>query len=233
MIKHLKLFFWVFLISFLGSLPVGTLNVTAASLYTNNGLVAALEFATGAILVEVLLVPIAIVAVRKLERLKRFYRFFGALSCAILFVFAFLSFRMAFEMQKFQTLLPFATQRPFLSGVFLSSLNPLHLPFWMGWTAVLRSRRIFSDSAKSYNVYILGIGLGTFLAFVSYGLLGNLLVGFLQDKQTALNWVIGVALLGTGVMQCYKTFSGRRKGEMSCNRPKSLNLLDMKGYDGQ
>jgi threonine/homoserine/homoserine lactone efflux protein len=175
---YIKLFYWVFLISFLGSLPVGTLNVTAASLFINNGLTPALEFAIGAILVEVVLVRIAIAAVRKLERLRRLYKFFGGLSCILLLVLAFISLKMAFQMQKFQTLVPFATQRPLLSGILLSSLNPLHLPFWMGWTAVLRSRKIFSHSAGSYHVYMLGIGLGTFLAFVSYGLLGDLLIDF-------------------------------------------------------
>ena len=184
----------------------------------------ALEFALGAILVEVVLVRIAVVAVRKLERLKRFYRFFGGLSCAILFVFAFLSLRMAFQMQQFQTLLPFATHRPFITGIFLSSLTPLHLPFWMGWTAVLRSRKIFSDSAKAYNVYILGIGMGTFLAFVSYGLLGNLLIDFLNDKQTILNWVIGLALLGTGVIQCYKTFIRPQSGKEGVESIKDLEF---------
>jgi threonine/homoserine/homoserine lactone efflux protein len=204
--RYFKLFFWVLMISFLGSLPVGTLNVTVASLVINKGIIQAVEFALGAIFVEVVLVRIAIAAVQKLERLKYLYKFFSALTCIVLFLFAWISFRAAFEMHKFETALPFTSQRPFLSGVFLSLINPLHLPFWLGWTAVLKSKKIFWDSKATYNIYVIGIGLGTSIAFFTYAILGNLLIDFLKEKQTILNWIIGIALLGTGLLQLYRSF---------------------------
>jgi hypothetical protein len=49
---------------------------------------------------------------------------------------------------------------PFISGVILSLLNPLHLPFWMGWTAVLRRKGLLNDTRKEYNIYVLAIGMG-------------------------------------------------------------------------
>lgn len=204
--RYFKLFFWVLMISFLGSLPIGTLNVTVAGLVINKGIIQALEFSLGAILVEVVLVRIAIAAVKKLEGLKRLYKFFSALTCIVLFLFAWISFRAAFEMHKFETALPFTSQRPFLSGVFLSLINPLHLPFWLGWTGVLKSKKIFWDSKTTYNIYVVGIGLGTSIAFFTYAILGNFLIDFLKEKQTILNWIIGIALLGTGLLQLYKSF---------------------------
>jgi threonine/homoserine/homoserine lactone efflux protein len=122
-------------------------------------------------------------------------------------LFAWISFRAAFEMHKFEAALPFTAQRPFLSGVSLSLINPLHLPFWLGWTAVLKSKKIFWDSKSTYNIYVIGIGLGTSVAFFTYVILGNILIDFLREKQTILNWIIGVALLVTGLLQFYKSFS--------------------------
>src|ERR1700722_5678378 len=177
-LQYLKLFFSALLISFLGSLPIGTLNVTVTSLTINKGIIAAVAFALGAILVEVILVRVAVVAIKKLEGLKHLYKFFSVLTCVILFSFAIIILYAAYEMRKFETALPFITQRPFLSGLFLSIINPLHLPFWIGWTAFLKSKKIFYDSNAYYNIYIVGIGLGTSLAFFVYGILGNITIDF-------------------------------------------------------
>jgi threonine/homoserine/homoserine lactone efflux protein len=204
--RYFKLFFWALTISFLGSLPIGTLNVTVTSLVINKGIIQAVEFALGAILVEIVLVRIAIAAVKKSEGLKRLNKFFSALTCIVLFLFAWISFRAAFETHKFETVLPFTSQRPFLSGVFLSLINPLHLPFWLGWTAVLKSKKIFWDSKSTYNIYVIGIGVGTSIAFFTYAILGNFLIDFLKEKQTLLNWIIGIALLVTCLLQFYKSF---------------------------
>jgi threonine/homoserine/homoserine lactone efflux protein len=80
--------------------------------------------------------------------MKRLYKFFSALTSIVLFLFAWISFRAAFEMHKFETALPFTAQRPFLSGVSLSLINPLHLPFWLGWTAVLKSEKYFGTQNR-------------------------------------------------------------------------------------
>ncbi|HSZ85453.1 MAG TPA: LysE family transporter [Puia sp.] len=205
-LQYFKLFFSALLISFLGSLPIGTLNVTVTSLTINKGILEAVEFASGAILVEVILVRVAVVALKKLEDLKYLYRFFSVLTCVILFSFAIIILHDAYKMRKFETALHFITQQPLLSGLFLSIINPLHLPFWIVWTAFLKSKKIFYDSNAYYNIYIVGIGLGTSLAFFVYGIFGNITIDLLKENQVALNWVIGFALLTTGLMQFHKTF---------------------------
>jgi hypothetical protein len=65
--RYFKLFFWVLMISFLGSLPIRTLNITVARLVVNKGIMQVVEFEVGAIFVEVILVRIAIEAVKKVE----------------------------------------------------------------------------------------------------------------------------------------------------------------------
>jgi threonine/homoserine/homoserine lactone efflux protein len=220
MLRYIQLFFWGMLISFVGSLPIGTLNVTVTSLFINRGTLQAVEFGLGAISVEVILVRFAIVAVKSFERLKHLYAFFSGLTCIVLFLFAWFSFRAAFETHKFETAMPFRSQNPFLLGIFLSLLNPLHLPFWLGWTAVLKSKKIFWDAGSARNIYVTGIGLGTSFAFITYGILGNILIHFLREQQAILNWIIGIALLGTGVLQFHKSFiKGRLPGDRQETAP--------------
>jgi len=55
-----RVFVWGALISFLGSLPLGVLNVTAAQLSVENGISAAFVFATGVMIVELIYVFITL-----------------------------------------------------------------------------------------------------------------------------------------------------------------------------
>lgn len=70
MLKQLKLFWIAFSVSFVGALPIGTLNTNVASFALNNDFAGAAWFAFAAILVEVLIVRIALVVVDRLVRLK-------------------------------------------------------------------------------------------------------------------------------------------------------------------
>lgn len=203
--RQLKLFFWAISISFLGSLPIGTLNLSVANYAFRHDLAGAVGFSLAAIAIEMTLVRLALMAVRRLERLTHLYRLFSLLACGILLIFAFTSLLAAWQMQTFQASLPFSTLDPVLSGILLSLLNPLHLPFWMGWTAILRSKKLLDDQARSYNTFITAIGAGTSLAFCVYGTAGGLLIQFLGSRQVLLNWVVGIALLVTALIQLYKT----------------------------
>lgn len=194
----IRLFCWACGISLLGSLPPGTLNVSAASLAINKGLTAAAAFSLGAILIEMGMVRIAMFAVNKVAGL-----FFGLVSSLIIITFAVCSLYATFQVQQ-SAVLPVIGQQPFLSGLFLSLINPFHLPFWIGWTTVLKSRKILTDH---YYVYLPAIGVGTALAFVAYIMAGSFLIGRFGEQQLIINRVVGIALLVTGGIQLYKSIN--------------------------
>jgi cytochrome c biogenesis protein CcdA len=93
----------------------------------------------------------------------------------------------------------------------LSLLNPLHLPFWLGWTAVLKNRKVLVCGAGAYNVYILAIGAGTCLAFIIYGFAGDFLMNTLKAQHNLINWILGFTLLFTGLVQVYKMIKNHLK----------------------
>jgi threonine/homoserine/homoserine lactone efflux protein len=206
-LTNYRLFFAALLISFTGSLPVGTLNASIADLTINMGSGAAFQFGMGAILVEVGLVRISFVAVRRLAGLQRLVLLFRVFACAIVLVLAGFSLNAAWQMRQQGVVVPFAHYTPFLSGVFLSLLNPLHLPFWIGWTAALRSKGVLTDSKADLHVFMAAIGSGTALAFLLYGVTGQLLIMYLRMQQNLFNWLVGLALLLAGILQLRKLFS--------------------------
>lgn len=124
-------------------------------------------------------------------------------------VLAYKTLEAAFHMRNFQDVLPFAGMNPFYSGLLLSLLNPLHLPFWMGWTAVLKSRKVLSNETRDYNIFIIAIGSGTLLSFMIYGVVGNYLMNVLKAQHNLINWIFGLTLLMTGLVQAYKLIAAQ------------------------
>ena len=199
--KWTKLFFWSLSISVGGSLPIGTLNLSVANYAFRHDLAGAVGFSIAAVAVEMILVRVALIVVRRLEKLTHLFRLFSLLACGILLVFAFSSLLAAWQMQTFQASIPLSTLNPVLSGLLLSLINPLHLPFWMGWTAVLKSKKVLDDRPRAYNTFMIAIGAGTSLAFCIYGTAGGLLIQLLGSRQVLLNWIVGIALLITALAQ--------------------------------
>jgi len=70
----LKIFFVGMLVSFLGSLPLGTLNIAAMQISITDGVMAALLFSAGSLLAEIIYVRISLVAmdwIRKQEKILK------------------------------------------------------------------------------------------------------------------------------------------------------------------
>jgi hypothetical protein len=206
MIQRIKLIAWALSISFIGSLPLGTLNLSVVSYVSYHNPVGAIYFSIAAIAVEMGMVRVALMALEKIARLKRFYILFSLLACLLLLVFALITLVAAKTTQPSKGVLPMANVHPVIVGLVLSFANPLHLPFWMGWTAILRSKLILDDTRSSYNTFVVAIGIGTTLAFTAYGIAGHYLTDLLDRYQRWLNGAIGATLLLVAVIQLYKTF---------------------------
>ena len=63
MSKFIKIFSWGLLISFLGSLPLGTLNVAAMQIGIQESIVNALYFSLGSLCIEMIYVRISLVGI--------------------------------------------------------------------------------------------------------------------------------------------------------------------------
>jgi hypothetical protein len=202
--QHVRLVGWAMGISFTGSLPLGTLNLTVANFGFADNLADAAMFAVAAIFIEMLLVRLALLAVKQLEKLKQILWFFNLITGAVLLLLAFNSLAAAWQKLMFQVETPFTTLHPLLLGVLLSLINPLHIPFWIGWTAVLKTKHVLHDNPAAHNFYVLAIGLGTMLAFMLYAMAGRFLIDHLLEQHVLLNWIVGIALLLTAMVQLYK-----------------------------
>jgi threonine/homoserine/homoserine lactone efflux protein len=198
------IWWYALLISFTGSLPPGTLNVSVAGLIAGNNYQAAIFFGTGAVLVEMVLVRLAVSALDRFAGFQKYQLWFRLFSILVLLLFAAASIHAALKMKQFSAAVPTIQSMPFVAGIFLSAINPLHLPFWIGWTSVLMSKGLMPPVRGLFNMYVAGIGTGTMLAFILYGAGGNYFVHYFKANQYLLNAAVGCALLLMAVIDIVK-----------------------------
>ncbi len=196
---------WAATISFVGSLPPGTLNVSVSQYMVQGQANDALWFGAGAVGIEMFMVYLSAVAVQWLPKLQVLLRRFAWISFLVLMVLSFLSFRAALTMQQGSVaVLPTESLPPFVWGAVLSLINPLHLPFWIAATATLQAKVVWSAKQRAYLWYALTAGAGTAMAFVVYALAAKHLV--LQGQQYLLHWVVAISLCIAALTILYRTY---------------------------
>ena len=69
-----KVFFWGMIVSFLGSLPLGTLNVAAMQISVQESVQNAILFALGSLSVEMIYVRVSLVGINWVRKQKKLFR---------------------------------------------------------------------------------------------------------------------------------------------------------------
>lgn len=202
---YLRVFFWGMLISFLGCLPLSTLNITAMQIGIQEHIADALWFSFGALLIEMIYVRISLVGISWVRRQVKLMKLLEWLTLVIIIALAAGSFYAASlgNTQKTNAVLDNPIHR-FLLGMMMSAVNPVQIPFWFGWSTVLFTKKILAPVPAQYNIYILGIGTGTMLGNCVFIFGGNWLVQQIQNSQQKMNWIIGGIFALTAVIQLVK-----------------------------
>lgn len=202
---YIKIFFVGLLVSFLGSLPLGTLNIAAMQISITDGYAPALWFGLGVFLIEMVYVRISLVA---MDTIRKNEKILKALEWVTLFVIAALAVSSFVAAAKnnphAKNIILSSTLPPFVLGLLMSALNPVQIPFWFGWSTVLFTKKILLPRNDHYNMYIAGIGTGTFLATCIFIFGGHFIVDKLNARQNSLNWVIGGIFSVTALIQLWK-----------------------------
>ena len=217
MIKLIRIFAWGLMISFLGSLPLGTLNIIAMQLGIYEGVSKAMLFSFGSLFVEMIYVRISLVGINWIQKQQRLMDIMQWITFGIIVALAINSFYLAWQTPTDASIdlsNPYAknTVNRFFLGMALCAINPVQIPFWFGWSTVLFSKKVLEPINKHYNTYIVGIGLGTFAGNCIFIYGGIWLAGRIANIQQYLNWVIGGIFAITALITLYKIL--RKKKEV-------------------
>jgi threonine/homoserine/homoserine lactone efflux protein len=205
MVKLIKVFFVGMLVSFVGSLPLGSLNIAAMQISITEGYPPALGFGAGVLLVEMVYVRISLVAMDKIRKQEKVLKLLEYLTLFIIIALAIFSFAAAGSNNQSAKNVLLSNSLPrFLLGLLMSALNPVQIPFWFGWSSVLFTKKILLPKNLHYNLYITGIGIGTLLATCVFIFGGQFMVNTLNANQNVLNYIIGGIFTITAIIQMWK-----------------------------
>ncbi|SHG85915.1 LysE family transporter [Flagellimonas flava] len=199
------------LISFLGALPFGTLNLTAFDIAASQSLEAAWWFAAAVVLVELGVVRLTLIGNERLHLGEKFSFYIIPFGIILLLYLALSSFQASVAVSEASSkigLLP-KISSAFVLGLLLSALNPLQVPFWMTWNKVLSGKGVLKKSKTSYNGYLLGIGIGTVSALALFILAGKYIFSNYDNYSTVTNILMGLLYLGFSIYLSYLFFKKR------------------------
>lgn len=203
--KLVRIFFWGLIIIFLGSLPLGTLNVAAMQIGIQESIRDAIYFSIGSLLVEMIYVRISLVGIDWVRKQEKLMKVMEWITLGIVLALAIGSFAAAMkEGGKAQNVFLNNKMHRFLLGMFMCAINPVQIPFWFGWSTVLFTKKVLEPVKSQYNSYIIGIGIGTLLGNCVFIFGGKLLVEGIHNSEQYLNWVIGSIFLVTAIIQLWK-----------------------------
>lgn len=212
MSAYIRIFFVGLMVSFVGSLPLGTLNIAAMQISIADGYMPALWFAFGILLVEIIYVRLSLVAMDKIRKQEKILKAMEWISLFIILALAIFSFIAATKEGGFTKNILLSNGMPrFFLGVLMSAINPVQFPFWFGWSTVLFAKKILLPQNDHYNAYIIGIGVGTFLGTCIFIFGGLLMVNKLNANQNILNYIIGIIFSITAIIQMWKMWKRKTK----------------------
>jgi len=199
-----KIFLTGMVISFLGSLPLGTLNIAAMQISISTGVFSAMLFSAGSLLMEIIYVRLSLVAMDWIRKQERILKILEWLTLIIVLALAVASFYAAIHPKVSKNIVLDSPLPKFALGLIMSAVNPVQIPFWFGWSTVLFTKKVLLPRQDHYNTYIIGIGIGTFIGNCIFIFGGLLIANTINYKQHILNWVIGGIFTVTALIQLWR-----------------------------
>jgi hypothetical protein len=196
-----------FLVSFIGSVPLGYLNVIGFDIYTQKGISATIHYLLGVILIELLVIYLTLIFAKRLADNKKLTQFIEGFSIIFMLVLATVFYVGSSPTNHNRTVFSNIQHFYFLSGILFSGFNFIQIPFWTGWNLwLLNGKHIEISGVRKYG-YLLGTIVGTFCGMLSlivslYYFSAN--IDFLSKYLMKI--IIPTVFLGLGMFQLFKFF---------------------------
>jgi len=200
----IEVFFSALLISFLGQLPFGHMNLTATQLAVQEEYKNAWKYALGIVLVEVIYLRLALTGMDWVVEHKQLFAIMGWLTVIIFITLGVLAFVMARKQTsaKKSLLLDNKMDR-FLLGVVVSGINPAQIPFWSLWSTELLNSKILQPTTAQFNLFTAGAGPGSLACLAGYIHGGKWMITKLKTSNKGLNIFMGIVFILAGLFQLY------------------------------
>lgn len=189
-------FLFAFAFSFIGSIPPGTINLTALQLGLEHKTKVALRLAIAAAIIEYLYAWLAVIFENYITSSPVILNNFKLIAATVMIIFGVLNILSARKptgfAQKFQA-------SGFRRGLVLGILNPMAMPFWIAITAYLKMQGwVMISTTAQLHAYLLGVSIGGFVLLILLAYLAKRMIMFFQSSSS-VKFIPGVVLLLLGL----------------------------------
>lgn len=203
-----------FIISLMGALPFGYINVIGLQLLIEQGNYAIFLFVLGIISVEMVVLKIVSIISQWLVRQIKLLFFIDMFT--IMFFFAIgIYFLMNINNTKNFSLGEHSLVAfPFVLGLILNGINFIQWPYWSGIYIFLFRNEKLTERKLHQNLFILGALLGTFAGMYVFAYCGRyFLIDNEIDINKYLNGVFSVLFISLGFLQFGKILLKKKQVE--------------------
>jgi threonine/homoserine/homoserine lactone efflux protein len=188
-------------ISFLGSLPPGTTNVLTLQLASQN-IYKSILFSAGCLCGEMIYVSLCVVMMNRILKFQWIMRTLEWISFSVILALAIASFTAAIRHTSSAVAnVGELVSLPFFSGLLLMIINPVQIPFWLGWTTVLIEKNILQSRLQHHIIYVLGSGIGSLLASLLFVLAGDVISRQFTTSGQTWHYILGSFFLASAIVQ--------------------------------
>ena len=185
--------------SFIGTLPLGMLNLMVLQLALANRQKQAVMFGLGASVIEFFQIGLTLLSMNFLLTIPQLNTIFSSVSIPILVFLGIKNFKKRAYTEG-GTLEP---NGAFYQGIVLGFANVVVYPFWLLWGNIFVQNGWLIATPLAYFYFTVGAGIGTFAGFFTFILLGKILWKRLFKLQNIMDKVIGITFLGFAAFQFY------------------------------
>lgn len=156
-----------FMVSFIGSVPLGYLNVIGYGIYKEYGTFALTEYLCGILLAESVYLYGILYLLKDVGLKNGLIKKLGIASIVFLLLLAFFYWPSSQNYQTDEYVPAKIIIIPFLTGLVLNALNFTQVPFWAGWNLYLLNNKSVDFTAKLKHYFVAGAVTGTFLGMLT------------------------------------------------------------------
>ena len=199
-----KVFFIGALISFLGQLPLGNMNLTATQISVQENFKSAWKYGSGIVLIEIIYLRLALTGMNWVVEHKQLFTIMGWITVVMFIALGVMAFVIARKQTsaKKGMLLNNKMDR-FLLGVVVSGINPAQIPFWFIWSTQLINSKALEPTTSQFNLFTAGAGLGSLAGLAVYIHGGKWIIEKLKTSNKKLNIFMGFVFILAGLFQLY------------------------------
>ncbi len=200
----IELFFSAMLVSFLGQLPFGNMNLTATQLAVQEGYKNAWKYSIGIVIIEVIYLRLALTAMDWVVRNQLLFTIMSWLTVVVFFGLGILSLIMATRQSKEKKgLLLNNNLNRFVLGVSVSAINPAQIPFWFIWSTQFINMGLLKTTTTDFNLFTGGAAIGSVAGLAVYVYGGKWVITKMKASNRQLNIFMGVVFILASLFQLY------------------------------